>query len=72
MLDQQLVYGVFVAEEKNRFVCRVIVDSEEIECYVPSSCRLEKLINLEGCQVALRPNKSQNSRTRRAPLRRRA
>ncbi len=66
MLDQQLLYGVFVAEEKNRFVCRVIVDSEEIECYVPSSCRLEKLINLEGCQVALRPNKSQNSRTRYA------
>ena len=63
MRDQQLIYGVFVAEEKNRFVCRVVVDSEEIECYVPSSCRLEKLIDLEGCQVALRPNKSQKART---------
>lgn len=66
MPGQQLVYGIFKAEEKNRFICRVVVDSEEIECYVPSSCRLEKLVDLEGCQVALRPNKSQSTRTRYA------
>ena len=66
MPDQQLIYGIFKTEEKNRFICKVVVDSEEIECYVPSSCRLEKLVDLEGCQVALRPNKSQRTRTRYA------
>ena len=66
MPEQQLIYGIFRKEEKNRFICKVVVDSEEIECYVPSSCRLEKLIDLEGCQVALRPNKSQGARTRYA------
>lgn len=66
MLDQQLIYGLFKKEEKNRFICKVVVDSEEIECYVPSSCRLERIVDLEGCQVALRPNKSKSARTRYA------
>lgn len=66
MADQHLVYGIFKAEEKNRFICRVAVASEEMECYVPSSCRLEKLVALEGREVALRPNKAKRSRTRYA------
>ena len=66
MADQHLVYGVFKSEEKNRFICRVVVASEEIECYVPSSCRLDKLVALKDREVALRPNKAKESRTRYA------
>lgn len=66
MVDKHLIHGIFIAENKNRFICRVAVDSEEIECYMPSSCRLEKLIDIRGCEVVLRPNKSENARTRYA------
>lgn len=66
MVEKHLIHGVFIAENKNRFICRVAVDSEEIECYMPSSCRLEKLIDIRGCEVILRPNKSKSARTRYA------
>lgn len=66
MEEKHLIHGVFIAEEKNRFICRVAVGSEEIECYVPSSCRLGKLIDIRGCEVVLRPNKSEGTRTRYA------
>ena len=56
--------GVFVREEKNRFLCTVNVQGRDEECYIPSSCRLENFIDLPGRNVILCENQNKNSRTR--------
>ncbi len=49
------IEGIFVPEEKTRFLCTVKIAGREVLCYVPSSCKLEKLISLCGEVVWLRP-----------------
>jgi len=53
--DLELIEGVFLKELDNRFRCVVKVGSDTFTCYVPSSCRLSNLINLEGKKVLLTP-----------------
>ena len=60
----KIIYGTFISEEKNRFLCNVRVDGAILQCYVPSSCRLEHLIALPGKKVLLLPNGSKNSKTK--------
>jgi DNA-binding sugar fermentation-stimulating protein len=55
--------GIFVKESKNRFLCEVIVDDRTVECYIPSSCRLDNFLQLSGRTVLLSRNKSNSSRT---------
>lgn len=50
--------GIFVREEKNRFLCTVLVDGSEQRCYVPSSSRLSNYITLNGKRVLLTPIKT--------------
>ncbi len=50
-----LVKGIFIREEKTRFLCTVEIDGRKELCYVPSSCKLGKLISLEGETVCLKP-----------------
>lgn len=56
--------GIFIKERKNRFICEVMVEDEVIECYVPSSCRLDNFIDLHGKRVLLLPTEVPNARTR--------
>lgn len=56
--------GIFIKERKNRFICEVMVKNEAVECYVPSSCRLDNFIDLHGKQVLLLPTEAPNARTR--------
>lgn len=62
-LIQNFVIGTFIKELKNRFLCEVNINDENVVCYVPSSCHLSNFLQLEGKQVLLIPTLSQNSRT---------
>lgn len=62
--SEKLKEGIFIKECKNRFICEVMVDDEAIECYVPSSCRLDNFIDLHGKRVLLLPTATPTSRTR--------
>lgn len=65
-MRQDYIVGIFVREEKNRFLCTVEVEGKEEECYIPSSCRLENFLELAGKEVLLRENQNKNARTRLA------
>lgn len=60
---QDITYGVFKAEIKNRFLCVVDVNGVDTICYIPSSCRLSNFIKLEGKTVLLKPVAAVNART---------
>lgn len=64
MDSSQIERGTFICELKNRFLCVVSINGENTECYIPSSCRLENFVALEGRTVFLLPTKSSNARTR--------
>lgn len=61
---KQPTEGIFISERKNRFICEVLVEDEAIECYVPSSCRLDNFIDLHGKRVLLLPTEAPSARTR--------
>ena len=56
--------GIFLREQKTRFLCDVLVEGKETECYIPSSCKLSKLVDLTGKEVLLQPVESKKARTR--------
>lgn len=58
------IEGIFIREQKNRFICEVMVEDEVIECYVPSSCHLDNFIDLHGKRVILLPTVAPSARTR--------
>lgn len=58
------IKGIFDSECKNRFISNVKVNDTLVECYVPSSSRIENYLNLSECEVILTLNKSKKSRTR--------
>ena len=43
----ELIEGIFKSESKNRFLCKVLIMGNELECYLPSSSKLSPLINLK-------------------------
>lgn len=57
------VYGTFQTEIKNRFLCSVNIDGEEVTCYIPSSCRLSNFIDMTERTVLLKPIETPNART---------
>lgn len=57
------VYGTFQMEIKNRFLCSVNINGEEVTCYIPSSCRLSNFIDMTGRMVLLKPTETPNART---------
>lgn len=60
---EDLVYGTFQSEIKNRFLCSVKINGEDVICYIPSSCRLSNFIDMTGRTVLLKPIKSPKART---------
>ena len=63
-MSQEYTLGIFVREEKNRFLCSVCIDGKEEECYIPSSCRLGNFLELAGKEVLLKKNQNTKARTR--------
>ncbi len=63
MADSEFVYGIFKEETKNRFLCQVTIDGKDVECYIPSSCKLSNFIDLKGKTVMLKPTQAKNART---------
>lgn len=63
IIESQYVTGVFKKELKNRFLCTVSVEGEDVTCYIPSSCRLSNFLDLRGRTVLLKPNASPSTRT---------
>lgn len=61
--NSKFVMGIYKRELKNRFLCEVQIDNEDVVCYVPSSCRLSNFLHLEGKQVLLVPIKTAKTRT---------
>ncbi len=59
----RFVIGTFIKELKNRFLCEVQIDGEDVVCYVPSSCHLSNFLRLEGKKVILVPTQTPKSRT---------
>lgn len=57
------IIGTFKKELKNRFLCEVQINGEDVVCYVPSSCHLSNFLQLEGKNVLLVPTQAPNSRT---------
>ncbi|MGP1361399.1 MAG: DNA/RNA nuclease SfsA [Candidatus Fimenecus sp.] len=46
--------GIFVGEDTFRFHCRVLVYGVERLCYMPSNCKLGKIVSLVGREVYLK------------------
>lgn len=61
--NQKFVMGIYKSELKNRFLCEVYIDNEDVVCYVPSSCHLSNFLQLEGKRVLLVPTKTVKTRT---------
>lgn len=59
----ELIQGTFISESKRRFLCTVRVEEQDLLCYVPASCHLSPLIELEGRTVLLSPVESPKART---------
>ena len=66
LTPKEYVYGIFVRELKNRFLCEVKIDGKVEECYVPSSCHLSNFLQLKGKKVILVPTQGKHPRTRYA------
>ena len=54
---ENYIFGKFIREEKNRFLCTIEIDGSETLCYIASSCRLTNFINLNGKTVMLVPTR---------------
>ena len=61
--EKDIVAGIFKAELKNRFLCTVRIGGEDVTCYIPSSCKLDRLIDLKNKTVLLKKNHSPKART---------
>lgn len=60
----ELKEGIYIQEGIHRFMCEIHIDGKVEKCYVPSSCKLEKLISLTGETVLVTPVKKKNSELR--------
>lgn len=64
LIPDDVIKGIFISEQKNRFLCEVDIAGISTVCYVPSSCRLSNLLDLKGKEVLLLPITKPNTRTR--------
>lgn len=67
-LNSPIITGTFVRESKHRFLCIVLIDYIEVECFIPCSSHLAHFIDLVGRKVLLTPNKQPYARTAYAVL----
>lgn len=60
--DVSVLNGTFIREVKNRFLCEIYIEGTKTLCYVPSSCRLDNLIDMGGKNILLTPTKSKHAK----------
>lgn len=61
---KNLIQATFIKEQKTRFLCDIIVNGKQEECYVPSSCKLSKLYNMTKKRVLISAQDKGNTRTK--------
>lgn len=54
IIDFKLYKAIFVSEGKNRFICNISYNNNVLECYVPITCKLSKLISLNNKEILIR------------------
>lgn len=59
-----MIKGKFIEECKHRFLAKVIINGKEEECYMPTSSKLSKIINLANQEVYLIENMGKSLRTK--------
>lgn len=64
MMSIEFENGIFIEECKSRFRCKVVINGFEELCYLSSSSKLAKLIQLPGREVLLKRNASKKSKTK--------
>lgn len=63
---EELIKGILIGEKKNRFLCDVLIEGKQEECYISSSCRLDNFFDTNHCEVLLRPTQNTKARTKYA------
>lgn len=53
VLDLNLQKATFISERNSRFICDISYKGKIIECYVPITCKISKLISLAGKEVLI-------------------
>lgn len=59
-----MIKGKFIEECKHRFLAKVNINGQEEECYMPTSSKLSKLIDLQNREVYLMENMGDSLRTK--------
>ncbi|MEG1669158.1 DNA/RNA nuclease SfsA [Chryseobacterium sp.] len=60
---EQYINAIFLKESRQRFLCTILLNEEEVECYVSSSSKISKYLNLHNKPVLISKNKASNLRT---------
>lgn len=55
--------AIFIKEGKYRFICTILINNNFEECYVSSSSKLSKYINLDNKKIVVSENNDKNLRT---------
>lgn len=63
-ISRPITHGIFCEESKNRFIALVKIQGNPVECYIPSSARLENFISMDKHCVLLVPTQESTARTR--------
>lgn len=58
--------GTFIAELRNRFRGVVSIAGTEMDCYIPSSCRISNFLDMTGHKVLLVPTNSTKAKAKYA------
>lgn len=61
---RELKKGIFICEDKFRFLCTVKIGNRVELCHIASSSKLKHFIDLKNKEVLLIPNCTKNSRTK--------
>lgn len=54
IIDFKLYKAIFISEGKSRFICNISYNDDDLECYVPITCKLSKLISLNNKEILIR------------------
>lgn len=64
IINFKLHKAVFISEGKNRFICNILYEDQILECYVPITCKLSRLISLEYKEILIKETTKVAKRTK--------
>lgn len=59
----ELIEAEYISEGNSRFICTIYLYGKPVECYVPISCKLSRLLPLTGTNILVTKNSSKSQRT---------